>query len=70
VNVESFDTCSGPYEWGVALASEGVLTPLPQTPSADGQRAYVYAVVQDQFVGDWTLQFELPTHLDVFYRQH
>lgn len=63
----TFDQCDGPYEWGTVDLGQTVIGFVPQTPSAEGPRAFEYAVAQD-VIGAWTLRLGLPGGLvDVFY---
>jgi len=55
-------------ESGYAQAARGVLALRPQTPSADGPRAFPYVVGRDPDVGDVQLHLTLADgRIDVFY---
>ena len=58
-----------PPEAGIATVTGNLLSLSPQTPSIDGPRSFVFAVVRDPNMGDLRLQFQMPGYIDEFFWQ-
>ena len=58
-----------PPESGIAVVTGNLLDLSPQTPSLQGPRSYVFAVVRDPNMGDLRLQFQMPGYVDEFFWQ-